>query len=182
MCVRRKTPLKPPLGPFLKKGGGFQNPPRYRISQKPPTPGRRVKAWAYVMQQHLHASDLYVYPKSDALWFAQPRASASHTHTCPGSTICDRYDCRVWWSEDQSPETPWMHRPSGRRHVAYRSPAQKQWRRIHFTALVIWQHLGIGMSGRMWLRYATTLVASCGEVAVDLTIALVMARRMWRCV
>ena len=46
MCVRRKTPLKPPLGPFLKKeGGGFQNPPRYRISRKPP-PGRRPAATA----------------------------------------------------------------------------------------------------------------------------------------
>ena len=31
-----KNTLKTPLGPFLKKGGGFQNPPRYRISQKPP--------------------------------------------------------------------------------------------------------------------------------------------------
>ena len=39
MCVRRKTPLKPPLRPFFKKGGFFQNPPRYRISQKPPPPG-----------------------------------------------------------------------------------------------------------------------------------------------
>ena len=38
MCLRRKTPLKPPLGPFFKKGGGVQNPPRYRISQKSPPP------------------------------------------------------------------------------------------------------------------------------------------------
>ena len=35
MCLRRKTPLKPPLRPFLKQGGGVQNPPRYQISQKP---------------------------------------------------------------------------------------------------------------------------------------------------
>ena len=45
MCVRRKTPLKPPLGPFLKKGGGFQNPPRYRISQKPRPPGGNSVDW-----------------------------------------------------------------------------------------------------------------------------------------
>ena len=36
VCLRRKTPLKPPHRQFLKKrGGGFQNPPRYRISQNP---------------------------------------------------------------------------------------------------------------------------------------------------
>ena len=36
VCLRRKTPLKSPHKPFLKRGGGVQNPPRYRISQKPP--------------------------------------------------------------------------------------------------------------------------------------------------
>ena len=40
VCLRPKTPLNPPHGPFLKKKkkrrGRFQNPPRYRISQTPP--------------------------------------------------------------------------------------------------------------------------------------------------
>ena len=39
VCASKNT-LKTPLGPFLKKGGGFQNPARYRISQKPPPPGQ----------------------------------------------------------------------------------------------------------------------------------------------
>ena len=30
-----KNTLKTPHGPFLKKGGGFQNPPRYPLSQPP---------------------------------------------------------------------------------------------------------------------------------------------------
>ena len=37
-CLRRKTPLNPPAPEHLKKGGGFQNPPRYPISQNPPPP------------------------------------------------------------------------------------------------------------------------------------------------
>ena len=37
MCVRRETPFKPPLGPFLKKGGGFSKPPRVSdFSETPP--------------------------------------------------------------------------------------------------------------------------------------------------
>ena len=36
MCVRRKTPLKPPLGPFYKKGGVFQPPPPLSDFSEPP--------------------------------------------------------------------------------------------------------------------------------------------------
>ena len=43
VCLCRKTPLNPPHGQFFKKRGGFQNPPRYRISENPapcfPLPG-----------------------------------------------------------------------------------------------------------------------------------------------
>ena len=38
MCVRRKTPLKPPLGPFLKKGGGFKTPHGIGFLRNPPPP------------------------------------------------------------------------------------------------------------------------------------------------
>ena len=39
VCQRRKTPLNPPPPPdHFQKRGGFQNPPRYRISQNPPRP------------------------------------------------------------------------------------------------------------------------------------------------
>ena len=37
VCASKNT-LKTPPRTILKKGGGFQNPPRYRISQKPPPP------------------------------------------------------------------------------------------------------------------------------------------------
>ena len=37
VCASRNT-LKTPPRTILKKGGGFQNPPRYRISQNPPPP------------------------------------------------------------------------------------------------------------------------------------------------
>ena len=36
MCVRRKTPFKPPLGPFLKKGGGFKTPHGIRFLRNTP--------------------------------------------------------------------------------------------------------------------------------------------------
>ena len=39
MCVRRKTPLKPPLGPFLKKGGGFKTPHGIGFLRNPPPLG-----------------------------------------------------------------------------------------------------------------------------------------------
>ena len=50
MCVRRKAPLKPPLGPFLKKGGGFKTPHGIGFLRTPPPPwgttyaGRRTRS------------------------------------------------------------------------------------------------------------------------------------------
>ena len=36
MCVRRKTPLKPPFGPFVKKGGVFKTPHAIGFLRTPP--------------------------------------------------------------------------------------------------------------------------------------------------
>ena len=38
VCLHRKTPLKNPHGPFLKRGRIFRNPSWYRISENPPPP------------------------------------------------------------------------------------------------------------------------------------------------
>ena len=38
MCVRRKSPLKTPLGPFKKKGGGFKTPHAMGFLRTPPPP------------------------------------------------------------------------------------------------------------------------------------------------
>ena len=43
MCLRRKTPLKPPLRPFLKKGGGFKTPHAIGFLRTPTPPGRIAK-------------------------------------------------------------------------------------------------------------------------------------------
>ena len=45
VCLRRKTPLRPPPQSIFKKGGGFQNPPHYRISQNPPPGAPMLVVW-----------------------------------------------------------------------------------------------------------------------------------------
>ena len=38
VCLRRKTPLKTPHGPFFKKGGGVPKPPTLLDSSETPLP------------------------------------------------------------------------------------------------------------------------------------------------
>ena len=58
VCLRRKTPLKPPHRPVLKKGG-VSKPPTLSDFSEPPSPG---PMWAELQRHHslLHGEDAYL--------------------------------------------------------------------------------------------------------------------------